>query len=85
MTSRRDPLEGRDIIVEFTKRGEFQRVIAVDVESGVEAIATGPLNAPKSDLEHIALGKLTRRLQQDKSPSSDNKTKPRPKGRGLLA
>jgi hypothetical protein len=51
-----------EVIVEFVQSGGFLRCAAVDVDSGVEASATGPVSAGKAALERIALGKLKRAL-----------------------
>ncbi|MBW3618336.1 MAG: hypothetical protein KY446_11455 [Proteobacteria bacterium] len=51
-----------EIIVEFVQAGGFLRCTAVDVDSGTEASATGPVSAGKAALERIALGKLKRAL-----------------------
>lgn len=54
----------RDVIFEFISQGAFTRVSAVDVASGVEAIAVCPSNAARSDMETLALRKLERLLSQ---------------------
>lgn len=51
-----------EVIVEFVQAGGFLRCAAVDVDSGTEATATGPVSAGKAALERIALGKLKRAL-----------------------
>ena len=51
-----------EVIVEFVEAGGFLRCAAVDVDTGVEASATGPVSAGKAALERIALGKLKRAL-----------------------
>ncbi len=51
-----------EIIVEFVQAGGFLRCTAVDVDSGTEASAMGPVSAGKAALERIALGKLKRAL-----------------------
>lgn len=50
------------VIVEFVQSGGFLRCAAIDVDSGVEASAIGPVSAGKAALERIALGKLKRAL-----------------------
>ena len=84
MSEDRDLLAGREIIFEFSQRGDYIRVAAIDVDTGIEVYAMGPLNALQTDLEKIAAGKLVRRLQQA-DPTFHSNTKPRRKGRGLLA
>ena len=53
---------GGEVIVEFVQAGGFLRCAAVDVDSGTEATATGPVSAGRAALERIALGKLKRAL-----------------------
>jgi hypothetical protein len=61
------PLKGRgsgEVIVEFVQAGGFLRCAAVDVDTGTEAHATGPVSAGRAALERIALGKLKRALAE---------------------
>ena len=51
-----------EVIVEFVSAGGFLRCAAVDVDTGTEASAVGPVSAGKAALERIALGKLKRAL-----------------------
>jgi hypothetical protein len=51
-----------EIIVEFVQAGAFLRCAAIDVDSGTEASAIGPVSAGRPALERIALGKLKRAL-----------------------
>lgn len=81
-----DPLKDREVIVEFVRLGGSVRVAAVDVASGEEVVIAGPVNAPQTDLERVALRKLARRLKQlsaSRQPDPDAKT-PRPPGRGVI-
>lgn len=55
-------LDGREIIIEVSTQGAHAVVAAVDAATGVEVLAMGPVQAPASDLERLALGKLQRRL-----------------------
>lgn len=57
-----------EVIVEFVQAGGFLRCAAVDVDSGTEATATGPVSAGRAVLERIALGKLKRALASRASP-----------------
>ena len=58
-----DPRRPRgEVIVEFVQAGAFLRCAAIDVDSGTEASATGPVSAARAALERIALGKLKRAL-----------------------
>ncbi len=51
-----------EVIVEFVRSGDFLRCAAVDVDTGVEASAIGPVSDGQAALERIALGKLKRAL-----------------------
>ena len=59
--SRPDGRSG-EVIVEFVQSGSFLRCAAVDVDTGLEASAIGPVSAGQAALERIALGKLKRML-----------------------
>lgn len=54
----------REIIFEFTPVGNMMRVAAVDVQTGIEAMVTGPLHAPKFYLEAIATRRLEKLLEK---------------------
>jgi hypothetical protein len=56
------PRPSGEIIVEFVAAGGFLRCSAVDVDTGTEATAIGPVSAGEAALERIALGKLKRAL-----------------------
>ena len=51
-----------EVIVEFTAHGGFLMCTAVDVDTGTETTATGPVSAGRAALERLALGKLKRAL-----------------------
>ena len=51
-----------EVIVEFTAHGGFLMCAAVDVDTGTEATATGPVSAGRAALERIAMAKLKRAL-----------------------
>jgi hypothetical protein len=51
-----------EVIVEFVQAGAFLRCAAIDVDSGTEASAIGPVSAGRAAVERIALGKLKRAL-----------------------
>jgi hypothetical protein len=57
-----------EVIVEFVQSGGFLRCAAIDVDTAVEATATGPVSAGRAALERIALGKLKRALAARNSP-----------------
>ena len=56
------PSRSGEIAVEFVAAGGFLRCAAIDLDTGVEASAVGPVSAGKAALERIALGKLKRAL-----------------------
>lgn len=56
----RAPPQG-EVIFEHRRIGAWLRVAAVDVATGLEAVATGPADAP-SMVERLALAKLRRLL-----------------------
>ena len=51
-----------EVIVEFVSSGGFLRCAAVDVDTGTEATAIGPVSAGRPPLERIAMAKLKRAL-----------------------
>ena len=51
-----------EVIVEFTAHGGFLMCAAVDVDTGTEANAVGPVSSGRAALERIALAKLKRAL-----------------------
>jgi len=53
--------EPDDVIVEYRRLGAWLRVAAVDAATGLEAVATGPADAPAL-VERLALAKLRRML-----------------------
>jgi len=53
--------EPDNVIVEHRRLGAWLRVAAVDAATGLEAIATGPVEQPTT-VERLALAKLRRML-----------------------
>lgn len=53
---------GREVLFELTAVGGAVRVVAIDAATGIEVSIMGPLTAPRSELQRIALQKLERRL-----------------------
>lgn len=51
-----------EIFFEFTRIGAVVKVAAIDAASGTEVSIMGPANAPRQDLERLALAKLRRRM-----------------------
>jgi len=62
VTDNFDPLEGREIIVEWLTYGDIVRVAVIDAATGIEASTGGPAVTPRSDLERLALRKLARKF-----------------------
>jgi hypothetical protein len=54
----------REVIFEYISQGAFTRVSAVDVASGIEAVAVCASSASRADMETLALRKLERLLSQ---------------------
>jgi hypothetical protein len=52
----------REIYFEFIAIGSAVKVVAIDSRTGVEVSITGPANAPRSELQRIALQKLRAKL-----------------------
>jgi hypothetical protein len=49
---------GKEILVEFTVRGNFVKVTAIDPATGTEASIVGPASAPQATLKAGVLQKL---------------------------
>lgn len=76
------------VYLEFVRLGNAVRVNAVDAATGIETFITGPLNAPRVELERLAVARLKRLLSETDKPSTNtagpkNKTPP-VKGRGVI-
>jgi hypothetical protein len=54
----------REVLFELTAVGGAVRVVAIDAATGIEVSIMGPLTAPRSELQRIALQKLERRLSK---------------------
>lgn len=53
--------QGRTVLFEHRRLGDWVRVAAVDAQTGEEAVATGPADAATL-VERLAAAKLARRL-----------------------
>ena len=51
-----------EVYFEFTAIGRALKVTAIDAASGLEVSVLGPVNAPRAQLERLALQKLKGRL-----------------------
>lgn len=58
------PENVKELLVEITKTGGWQRVAVLDPETGREGIAHGPLHAQEDDLLKLAID----RLRQEPAP-----------------
>lgn len=59
-------LEGdREVLFELTKLGPYVKVVAIDAATGIEVSVMGPVTAPRTELQRLALRKLERRLAQN--------------------
>jgi len=79
VTDNFDPLEGREIIVEWLTYGDIVRVAVIDAATGIEASTGGPAVTPRSDLERLALRKLARKFsdQNDSGAAGEPPAAPR--------
>ena len=59
-----DQPEG-EVIFEIQKLGEYQRVAAIHVASGVEVVVQAPANAAYADVRALALRKLERAMKAE--------------------
>jgi hypothetical protein len=65
MPTEAEPADNRTVYVEFVAVGAFMKVSAIDVETGIEVMITGPVGAAQSDLEKLALRRLQTRLVRE--------------------
>jgi len=62
----RDPAD-REVYFEFTVIGAFVKVVAIDSLTAIEVSITGPANAPRAELQRVALQKLKARLSREQA------------------
>lgn len=63
MTGKAPPAgEPREVLFEFTIVGSAVKVAAIDAATGLEVTVMGPANAPRGDMQRLALNKLKARL-----------------------
>ncbi len=55
----------REVFFEFIAIGNAVKVVAIDSVTMIEVSITGPANAPRSELQRIALQKLKARLERE--------------------
>lgn len=63
----------REVIFEITRVGEAQRVAAIDVETGAEAVVVTPANTALADAQALALRKLDRVSARRAAPDPSRK------------
>ncbi len=51
-----------EILLEFVRIGAQLRVSAIDAKTGIEVVIVAPANAPRSQIEKVAVAKLKRKL-----------------------
>ena len=51
-----------EVLFEFTRVGAQLRVSAIDPKSGTEVVIVAPANAPRHQIQQVALAKLRRKL-----------------------
>ncbi len=51
-------MKGREVIVEFTSIGNVMRVTAMDTQSLVEIVISGPISTPQEILKRNAVKRL---------------------------
>ena len=73
-------MSDRTVYFEHSTLGDVARMVAIDGETGTEAVVMGPARTPRSDLETLALRKLERLLK-----AGDEAPPPPAPGRGRLA
>lgn len=78
-----DPLAGREILIEEVRLGDLIEVRAIDAETGLEAVISGPARASRHDLETLAIRKLAF-LWRKRNGGAAGAPVPR-SGRGILA
>ena len=74
----------REVIFEIKRIGDYQRVAAIDVESGVEVVVQAPANAALHDVRTLALKKLVRALEGEGAPAPGPSPGPNLGRRGKL-
>jgi len=61
------PAADREVYFEFTVIGSVIKVAAIDSLTATEVSITGPANAPRAQLQQVALQKLKARLARDQA------------------
>jgi hypothetical protein len=53
-----------EVLFEFVRIGMQMRVSAIDPKTGMEVVIVAPANAPRSQIEKVAMAKLRRKLAE---------------------
>jgi hypothetical protein len=65
----RNPRPG-EIYLEFRTIGQQVQVVAIDAATGIEVSVFGPKSVSQDDLKRLAVRKLKRRLEQERSAAA---------------
>jgi 2-methylcitrate dehydratase PrpD len=57
----------KQVFLEYTPVGRSMKVVAVDPETGLEATIIAPLGSPRGEMDRIAVRKLERLIERQKS------------------
>lgn len=61
----RSPDKGSgEVLLEFVRVGAQTRVSAIDPATGTEVVIVAPTNAPRRQIEQVAIAKLRRKLAE---------------------
>lgn len=66
MTPPKGPSE---VLLEFVRIGGQMRVSAIDSATGIEVVIIAPHNAPRAQVQQIALAKLKRKMESEGKPT----------------
>ena len=61
MVQDRDQGQG-EVLFEYVRVGAQTRVSAIDPKTGIEVVIVAPTNAPRHQVQQIAMAKLRRKL-----------------------
>jgi hypothetical protein len=61
MAENRDKGQG-EVLFEYVRVGAQMRVSAIDAKTGTEVVIVAPANAPRHQIQQVAMAKLRRKL-----------------------
>jgi len=79
-------MSDREIYLEITQLGNAMRVAAVCSATGEEVVFQAPIKTPRSEINRLAMSKLSWKLRQGSSDAPNPAQKKRPgkkPGRGI--